>query len=259
MPEAIVPSPVKENASQVKEEETEETTSPSKELTELQKFDTESYEGIIPALIRVPMEIRYDDSEEGQLHLFGRDCIMESKAWARQTEREEKRRQKEIEKKKGKRKKDGVKEEVDNYWNTMHERERETLPLTMYYISDAGAESGDVEKECTPIEDLFKGVKVCFHACKLSRSKPEGVDASKLAFVELNDTDIRGSFYFQGPPGQFWDLKAYPDEESDFIDAVHVEVVVCRFCSTLYDSREADYDGAISTGILTHFGTLCIE
>ncbi|KAG8908279.1 hypothetical protein FRB99_007812 [Tulasnella sp. 403] len=227
MPKATVPKPVKENAAQVKEGKADKTTpsSETEELTEIKKFETESYEGIIPALIRVRMEVRYDDPEEGELLLFRRDCLMKSKTFARMSEKREKMRRKEMQKKKkgkgkGKGKKAVVEEDDDDDIKSTASNESETLPIAIYYIGDAGAASGDVKKECTPLEDLLKDADECFHACKLSRSKPDGVDAGELAFVTLNDMDpYRGSLFFTGPPGSFWlwDIEEMDDKSYEGI------------------------------------------
>ncbi|KAG8908282.1 hypothetical protein FRB99_007815 [Tulasnella sp. 403] len=194
------------SSSKVKEGETQEELKTSPDLANLaedQKFKIEAYQDIIHALIRVSMDSRFLGDDE-ELLLFGRDCIMESKAWARQ----------ERAKRPTKRAHEADSNDGDD---------GETLPLTMFYISDAGADAVDA----TPIETLLKDADVIWHSCKMSRMKPEEVKTHKLGLIVLNYSDPLGTFYEAGPPGQFWvwGITAFPEHESDFMEEVHLEVL----------------------------------
>ncbi|KAG8906806.1 hypothetical protein FRB99_006073 [Tulasnella sp. 403] len=157
--------------------------SPPDPMTEIKKFETEDYKGVILVLIRVPQ----DDPDVEPTLLFARDCILESQTWAELSKA-----------RKGKR----------------------SLVGDVIDGPHGEGEEGGMKEERTPINDLVDGKH--WVSCKLSRMRPENVDKSNIGWVELEEIDARGAVYCNGP-GRFWvwDFNAFSKRDSFFVDEVH--------------------------------------
>ncbi|KAG8906909.1 hypothetical protein FRB99_005792 [Tulasnella sp. 403] len=175
-------------------------TSGFENLSDVKKLETTEYTGVIPAMIRYPQEDCFEEPEE--VRLFVEDFVVKSPVWVL-TERK------------------GRLPTNDEIWEAKVAPEFENHHRLdgMYFVQDAELPEGD-PKGFTSIQKLIQVDKYVWFSCKVSRTKPDGVDVAKLGLVEMNGTDAQGTFYIEGPPGPLWiwDFKGLSEKTRKVID-----------------------------------------